>query len=63
MELDTKIKYIQDIEFEDSESFEYFDWPINCLIQSKISGNILACCNNGKVYLLTPPNIDYYLNN
>ena len=61
--LDTTIDFIQDIEIEDSEGFELFDGPINCLIQSKISGNILACCYNGKVYLFTPPNIDYYLKN
>ena len=59
----TKIEFIQDIEFEDDESFRYFDGAINCIIQSKISGNIIICCENGKVYLFTPPNIDYYLKN
>jgi len=57
----TKIKYIQDIEFEDNEKFEEFDGPISCIIQSKTTGHILATCYNGNIYLFTPPNIDYYL--
>ena len=58
----TKIKFIQDIEFDDNNPyFEEFDGPINCIIQSKTTGHILATCYNGKVYLFTPPNIEYYL--
>ena len=60
----TKIKFIQDIEFDDNNPyFEEFDGPINCIIQSKTTGHILATCYNGKVYLFTPPNIEYYLKN
>ena len=57
---DTKIEYLQDIEFEENENFEYFEAPINCIIQSKISGNVLISCYNEKTYLLTPPNFEYY---
>jgi len=62
---ETRIKYIQDIniDIEDNQKYEYFDGPINYIFQSKITGNILLGCYNGKLYLLTQPNIDYYINN
>ena len=62
---DTKIQYIQDIVIDiiDNQKIEYFEGPISCIYQSKISGNILVSCYNGTVYLFTPPNIDYYINN
>ena len=59
---ETEIEFIQDIEFEDDNLLD-LDGPISCIIQSKITGHILATCYNGKVYLFTPPNIDYYINN
>ena len=43
--------------------FISFDGPITSIIQSSTTGNILVTCLDGKIYLLTPPNIDYYLNN
>ena len=62
---ETRIQYIQDINIDiiDNKKYEYFDGPISCIYQSKITGNILVCCYNGTVYLFTPPNIDYYINN
>ena len=60
---DTKIEYLQDIEFFEDENFEGFEGPINCIMQSKITGNILINCYNGEIYLLTQPNINYYLEN
>ena len=61
---EARIQYIQDINIDiiDNKTYEYFDGPINCIFQSKITGNILISCYNGKVYLFTPPNIIYYLN-
>ena len=59
---ETKIEFIQDIEFQEDDNLD-FDGPISCIIQSKISGNIVVTCYNGKVYLLSPPNMDYYLKN
>ena len=59
---ETKIEFLQDIEIDD-ENFEEFDGPITCMIQSRITGNILITCYNGNVYLFTQPNIQYYLNN
>ena len=50
----TKIKYLQDIEIEDKENFEYFDGPISCINQSKKTGNISVTCYNGKTCLFTP---------
>ena len=54
--INTKIEYLQDIETD------IIDSPINCIIQSKISGNILVTSYSGNIYLFTKPNIDYYLN-
>ena len=53
------IEYQQDIEFD--ENFEGFNGSIGCITQSKISGNIIINCFDGKIYLLTKPNIDFYL--
>ena len=62
---ETRIKYIQDIYIDiiDNQKIEYFNGPINCIYQSKITGNIIVSCYNGTVYLFTPPNINYYINN
>ena len=47
----------------ETQKIEYFDGPISCIYQSKITGNILISFYNGKVYLCTPPKIDYYISN
>ena len=52
-----KLEYLQDIELD-----EFFEGPINCIIQSRTSGNILATCYNGNIYLFSMPNINFYLN-
>ena len=57
----TKIEFKQDIIFEYNEKFEGFGGPISSIIQSKATGNVLVTCYDGNVYLFTPPNIDYYL--
>ena len=57
----TTIEYIQDIIIKDKSNIDCFNGPINCLVQSKTTGNILVSCYNGNIYLLTPPNINYYL--
>jgi len=57
----TDIEYLQDIPFKEKENIDGFNGPINCLTQSKKTGNIIANCYNGNIYLLTPPNINYYL--
>ena len=51
-----KIEYLQDIELDD-----FFEGPINCIIQSRTSGNILVTCYNGNIYLFSQPNINFYL--
>ena len=57
----TKIEFMQDIVLEYNEKFEGFQEPISSIIQSKVKGNVLVTCYDGNVYLFTPPNIDYYL--
>ena len=56
-----KIEFKQDIDFEYNEKFGGFGGPISSIIQLKIKGNVLVTCYDGNVYLFTPPNIDYYL--
>ena len=60
---DNKIEFVQNIEFERNKNFTGFEGAVNCIIQTKIENNgyILVTCYSGKVYLLTQPNLDYYL--
>jgi ribosomal protein L31E len=57
----TKIKYLQDIEFDENKDFDYFESPISSIIQSKINGKIVVSCWDGNVRLFSIPNIDFYL--
>ena len=66
---DTRIKFIQDIIFQksylsnnESKNFEGFEGAISCIIQSKRQGNILVSCYDSKIYLLSEPNLEFYLN-
>ena len=58
-----KIEYIQDIIFEKNKkkNFKSFKGPISSIIQSKEKGNILITCWDGNVYLMSYPDIEYYL--
>ena len=60
---DNTIEFVQDIEFERNKDFNGFEGAVSCVIQAKKhnKGYILVTCYSGKVYLLTPPNLDYYL--
>ena len=60
---DYKIEYIQDIviEKDKNKNFNNFKRPISSIIQSNIDGNILITCWDGNVYLLSLPDIEYYL--
>ena len=65
---DSTIKFIRDIPFEENMPFkdEKVKFPgfkneISYILQSEITGNILISCLDGNTYLLTKPNIDYYL--
>ena len=57
----TNIEFIQDIEFQKDKDFQGFQWPISCIIQSSSYSNILITSYDGKVYLFSPPNLDFYL--
>ena len=54
----TDIEFIQDIEFLKNTEFDGFKGPISSLIQSKLLGNILATCYDGKVHLLSKVDLD-----
>ena len=69
----TNIKFLQDIEFEEkdeyftdankekSKKFEgFFSGAINSIIQHKNTWNFLASCYDGKIYLLSKPNLISY---
>ena len=60
---DNKIEFVQDIEFERNKDFAGFEGAVTCIIQTKNEKNgfILVTCKSGKVYLLTKPNLNYYL--
>jgi len=65
----TRIKYLQDIIIKkrilsnnENENFEGFEGAISCITQSKRKGNILVSCYDGKIYLLSEPNLEFYIN-
>ena len=59
-----EIEYLQDIIFTKiirtitQNTFDGFKSPINCIIQSRIKGNILISSFDGNVYLFSEPNIN-----
>ena len=46
---------------ESNNPFNEFSGAITSIIQSSLTGNILATCQDGNVYLFTPPNLKNYL--
>ena len=54
--LENKKKQLKEI-----SNFNGFNGPISSIIQSSLNGNIIVTCFDGNIYLLTPPNLDYYL--
>ena len=56
----TKIEYIDDIVFE-HDNFLEFEGPITSIIQSEKTGEILVSCRYGAIYVLSPPNLNYFL--
>ena len=62
--IDTKIKFLQNIEFDDcNKIFNGFDVHIKCMIQSKSTGNIIVTCADGNIHLFTKPNLELYKRN
>ena len=59
----TDIEFIQDIEFLKNKEFDGFKGPISSLIQSKLRGNILATCYDGKVHLLSKVDLGLLIKN
>jgi hypothetical protein len=58
-----RIEYLQDIEFKKDREKKFlgFNGAISSIIQSEKYLNILATCYDGNDYLLSPPNLEYYL--
>jgi hypothetical protein len=44
-----------------NNEFKGFQGAISSMIQSDMFGNILIACWDGNIYLMNPPNINYYL--
>ena len=47
--------------YKERNTFNGFVGPVSSIIQSSLTGHILATCYDGHVYLFTPPNLEYYL--
>ena len=61
-ENETEIQFLQDIEnIEDNNDSPLFDLPVNNIIQTKDSGKIIITTIDGKIYLFSKPNLDFYL--
>ena len=56
-----KIEFIQDIIIKKNKNFKGFKRPISCMIQSRLTGNILISCLDGIIFLFTAPNIEMFL--
>ena len=56
--LQTAQQYLRKV---DNGKFDGIGVQIKSLIQSKITGNILATCADGKILLFTKPNLDFYI--
>ena len=56
------IKFLQNIEIsEDDNNFKGFNFPVNNIIQIKYSGKIIITTIDGRIYLFSKSNLDYYL--
>ena len=58
---DTKIEFIQNIDIRKTKEFNGFKSPITCITQSKRNLQILVSSLDGKIHLLSAPNIDIFL--
>ena len=54
-----KIKYLFDLDTKDDDTkFKGFKMDINCITQSKTTGNLLINCLDGSISLFKPPNLE-----
>ena len=58
---ETRIEFIQSIDFEKNQKFKGFKKPISCMKQSKKNGKILITCWDGNVYSFSYPKIEQFL--
>ena len=54
------ISYIIDIINKDINKIDEFEMDVSCITQSRITGNLLITCLNGKTYLFKPPNLELF---
>ena len=54
------LELLEDIYYDDEEK-EGFEGTINCIVQSKNNGKILASCWDKKIYIYSKPNLNNYL--
>ena len=54
------ISYIIDIINKDINKMDEFEMDVSCITQSRITGNLLITCLNGKTYLFKPPNLELF---
>ena len=57
-----EIIFLQDVEFDNNGEFQGFQRTVNCIFQNKSNGKILVSCWDGNIYLFSPPNLEFYLN-
>ena len=58
------IEYLQDIEIgpEFKDKIEIFDMPVSTITQSEETGEIIITTIDGKLYVFSTPNLDFYIN-
>ena len=56
-----KLREYKQKKFKDCNIFTNFKGAVSSITQSSLYGNILVSCYDGNIYLLTPPNLEYYL--
>ena len=60
-ESDDKLILIKEIKIADEiKGIKEFDMPVNNIIQTEDTGKIVITTIDGKIYLFTKPNLDYY---
>jgi len=60
-ENEDKLIFIKEIKIADEiKGIKEFDMPVNNIVQTKDTGKIVITTINGKIYLFTKPNLDYY---
>lgn len=57
----SSLNYLQDIEFELDSEFQGFEMPVSCISQSSIDDKLLVTSLDNNMYLLSKPNLEFYI--